>query len=101
MRASIRFFLGAGCVVAAGAGAFYRIPWFYFAVLFAGGCGLMGQRSVWEKMILLARGTPSAPAKGSSMERELQPCSELHQIGPVTSTASKFRPSDNQKSAEI
>jgi len=55
-RATVRFLLGAGCVVAAVVGAFRNLTWFYFAVLFAGGCGMMGQRSIWEKMAALLRG---------------------------------------------
>jgi hypothetical protein len=50
-------------VVASVVGAFIRLPWFYFAVLFAGGCGLMGQKSIWEKIAAIARGN-SAPQQG-------------------------------------
>ena len=45
-----RFSLGVLCVLAAIVGAFVHLAWYYFAVLFAGGCGLMGQKSIWEKM---------------------------------------------------
>jgi hypothetical protein len=55
MRKS-RFLLGFLCVLAAIVGAFVHLPWFYFAVLFAGGCGLMGQKSIWEKMAAIIRG---------------------------------------------
>jgi hypothetical protein len=55
--------LGAGCVVASVVGAFYRLPWCYFAVLFAGGCGLMGQKSIWEKIVAIARGSSARPQK--------------------------------------
>jgi len=57
-KTTIRFLLGAACVVAAAVGAFHSLAWFYFAVLFAGGCGLMGQRTVWEKLAI-ARGDNS------------------------------------------
>jgi len=53
---TIRFFLGAGCVIAAVTGAFCHLAWYYFTVLFAGGCGLMGQRSIWEKLASIMRG---------------------------------------------
>ena len=55
-KTTFRFLLGAGCVVTAAVGAFHNLAWFYFAVLFAGGCGMMGQRSIWEKMAAIARG---------------------------------------------
>ena len=66
VRATVRFLLGAGCVVAAVVGAFCSLPWFYFAVLFAGGCGLMGQRSIWEKVAAIARGNDNALNKRQS-----------------------------------
>jgi hypothetical protein len=56
MKAMMRFFLGAACVIAAVVGAFWKLPWFYFTVLFAGGCGLMGQTSFWEKIALIVKG---------------------------------------------
>jgi hypothetical protein len=55
-RQTIRFLLGAGCVMAALVGAFCGLAWYYFAVLFAGGCGMMGQRSIWEKIAVIFRG---------------------------------------------
>jgi hypothetical protein len=58
-KSCIRFALGAGCVLAATIGAFHQLSWFYFSVLFAGGCGLMGQRSIWEKVAAIARGNKS------------------------------------------
>jgi len=51
-----RFSLGVLCVLAAVVGAFVHLAWYYFAVLFAGGCGLMGQKSIWEKMATVIRG---------------------------------------------
>jgi hypothetical protein len=51
-----RFSLGFLCVLAAIVGAFVHLAWYYFAVLFAGGCGLMGQKSIWEKMATVIRG---------------------------------------------
>ncbi len=56
VRQIIRFWLGVGCVAAALVGAFFNLAWYYFAVLFAGGCGLMGQRSIWEKIAVILRG---------------------------------------------
>ncbi len=54
-KSSVRFALGVGCVLAATIGAFGSLSWHYFAVLFAGGCGLMGQQSIWEKVAAVAR----------------------------------------------
>lgn len=51
----IQFGIGGGCVVASVIGAFYSLPCFYFIVMFGGGCGLMGQRSVWEKIASILR----------------------------------------------
>ncbi len=62
-RTTIRFLLGSGCVIAAVVGAFHSLAWFYFAVLFAGGCSMMGQRSIWEKMAAIARGKGDHPDK--------------------------------------
>jgi hypothetical protein len=55
-RQTIRFLLGVGCVVSALAGAFCDLPWHYFVVIFAGGCGLMGRPSILEKVAALLRG---------------------------------------------
>jgi len=60
-KSTVRFFLGACCVIAAAIGAFHHLPGFYFAVLFAGGCGMMGQQTIWEKVATLigVRNTPT------------------------------------------
>ena len=49
--------------MAALVGAFLHLEWYYFAILFAGGCGLMGQRSTWEKMAIIIRGRQSILGK--------------------------------------
>jgi len=69
-RASIQFLLGVGCVIAAAAGAFCHLNGFYFSVLFAGGCGLMGQRSIWEKIAAIARGNNDHADNRSPLDGE-------------------------------
>ena len=51
-----RFWLGVLCLFAAIVAAFVHLPFYVFAILFAGGCGLMGQKSIWEKMAAVIRG---------------------------------------------
>lgn len=54
-RQTIRFLLGVGCVIAAHIGAFCNLAWYHFAVSLGVGCGLMGQRSIWEKVAVIVR----------------------------------------------
>jgi hypothetical protein len=69
-RTTIRFLLGTGCVIAAVVGAFHSLAWFYFAVLFAGGCGMIGQRSIWEKIAFIARGNDDHGNNGPPLKAE-------------------------------
>lgn len=51
----IQTVFGAGFLLGALAGAFLHLEWYYFTMLVAVGCGLIGQKSVWEKIATIVR----------------------------------------------